>query len=292
MDQGEVDRALSGERPALRSASLAAYFSLTFVAAWGLWIAAASLTPTSLSPATRGLFFMPGTFAPGFVALWMTVRAEGAAGVRALLDRLFRWRVGPQWYVFAVVSVAAAKLASAIAHRAVEGSWPAFEPLPWYVLLVATAFSTPSQAGEEIGWRGYALPRLASRMGLGPASIVLGVIWAAWHLPFFYMPGTGMTGQPFLPYLLAVTAISVAMAGLYWRTGGSLLLVMIMHAAVNNLASIVPSDELDATDPLAVQLSPLAWITTAALWAIAACFLVWMRRSGAVLTAAPTGPSS
>jgi membrane protease YdiL (CAAX protease family) len=91
-------------------------------------------------------------------------------------------------------------------------------------MTMAIVFSTPLQAGEEIGWRGFALPHLSRRLGLASASIVLGVIWASWHLPFFFIPGTDKSGQSFAVYLVTVTAVSVAMAWLFWRTNGSLLL--------------------------------------------------------------------
>jgi membrane protease YdiL (CAAX protease family) len=57
------------------------------------------------------------------------------------------------------------------------------------VIAIATLLSTPVQAGEEIGWRGYALPALATRFGLGPVSILVGLAWGIWHLPFFFLPG-------------------------------------------------------------------------------------------------------
>jgi membrane protease YdiL (CAAX protease family) len=70
------------------------------------------------------------------------------------------------------------------------------------------------QVGEELGWRGYALPRLARRFGLGGASLVLGVLWAGWHLPLFYMLGGDTVGQSFPLFVCQVTALSVAIAWL------------------------------------------------------------------------------
>jgi membrane protease YdiL (CAAX protease family) len=120
---------------------------------------------------------------------------------------------------------------------------------------------------------------MVARLGLGPASVLLGVIWATWHLPLFFMPRTDTLGQSFPLYLLQVTAISVAMAWLYWKTGSSLLLVMILHAAVNNTKDIVPSAVIGATNPFALSTSPVAWLTVALLWICAAYFLVRMRRA-------------
>src|SRR5207245_3974942 len=122
-----------------------------------------------------------------------------------------------------------------------RGGWPRFGAEPWYGILAAIGLSTPFQAGEEIGWRGYALPRLATRFGLGRASVLLGLIWAAWHLPQFFIPEVDTYGQSFFVYALQVTALSVAMAWLYARTNGSMLLVMFLHSALTNSKVIVQS---------------------------------------------------
>jgi membrane protease YdiL (CAAX protease family) len=143
-------------------------------------------------------------------------------------------------------------------------------------MAVAIVFSTWVQAGEELGWRGYALPRLAARLGLGPAGILLGVIWATWHLPLFFILGGDTVGQSFPVYLLQVTALSVAMTWLYWKTDGSLLLVMVMHAAINNTKDIVPSAAPGATHPFALSGSLVAWLTLVLLWIAAAAFLFQM----------------
>jgi len=276
--------------PRSRAVSLVAFFGLTFLLAWTLWMAAATLTASaSLSLEARALFFLPGTFAPGIVALWLTARAAGRAGTQALLNRVTQWQVPARWYVFAVSYMAAAKLAAALSYRVITGEWPVFGRLSWFLLPAAIAFSTVFQAGEEIGWRGYALPWLASAIGLGPAGVLLGIIWACWHLPLFFIAGTDSTGQSFPPYLLSVTALSVAMAWLYARTHGSLLLVMLMHAAINNTAAIVSSAGTDVTNPFALSTSPVAWLTTAVLWAGAAYLLVRMSTERRGETALATG---
>ena len=139
--------------------------------------------------------------------------------------------------------MAAVKLIVALLHRVLLGAWPRFGDEAWYVMIAATIFSliVGGQTGEEIGWRGFALPRLAARFGYGIGSIVLGVIWALWHLPLFFVRDADTYGQSFFLYTLQVIAISVAMAWLYQRTNGSLLLTMLMHAAINNTKDIVPS---------------------------------------------------
>src|SRR5262245_53544396 len=221
---------------------LVAFFLFTFAVSWTVWLGTNLLLasePSAALTGASGVFLLLGAIAPSLVALMLTARTAGHSGVTALLSRIAILPAGARWYVFATGYMASIKVAVVLLHKLMTGTWPAtMGTTPWYVMAMATVFSTPVQAGEEIGWRGYALPRLASRLGLGVASVVLGVIWASWHLPLFFIPG-GNVGESFPTYPLAVTAISVAMAWLYWRTGGSLLLTMLMHAAVNNTASIV-----------------------------------------------------
>jgi hypothetical protein len=215
--------------------------------------------------------------APAVVALALTARDEGQAGVRALLARMAILPAQVRWYVFAAGFMAAVKLGVVLLYRTVTGAWPMVGATPWYIMAVATVFSTPVQAGEEVGWRGYALPRLARRFGLPAASLLLGVIWAAWHLPLFFIPGSNSV-ESFPMYVPAVTAISVVMAWLYWRTNGSLLLTMLMHAAINNSASIVRAP---AQNPFAVTPSLIGALTVALLWIPAGYALARMQAADA-----------
>jgi membrane protease YdiL (CAAX protease family) len=257
--------------------SLVNFFVLTYAVMWTSFITVAALGIPAHSPVGVPLLLL-GAFAPSMVALWLTARAEGDTGVRALLRRVLDWRVPARWYLFAAGYVAAIKLAVALLHRVAAGAWPRFGDEPWYLIPVAIAFSTPFQAGEEIGWRGYALPRLAARFGLERASLLLGLIWACWHLPQFFILEADTYGQSFFLYLLQVIALSVAMTWLYAHTNGSLLLVMLMHAAMNNSKDIVPSAVPGATNTFGLSASLVAWLTVALLWICAAYFLARMPR--------------
>ena len=262
--------------------SLLKFFSLTFIVSWGLWIAADFIqgiaTPEQAGlQAISGSLYLVGVFAPGLVALALTAGSDGRRGVSSLLRRTLAGAVEARWYVFALGYMVAIKLVSALMLRVATGEWPAFGQESVFLMALAIPLSTPVQAGEEVGWRGYALPRLSQRLGLSGASVLLGIIWALWHLPFFLMADTDKSGQSFPMYLLSVTAMSVAMAWLYWRTNQSLLLVMLMHAAVNNTKDIVPSAVSGATDTFSFGASQVAWLSVAFLWICAAYFLVRMR---------------
>ncbi len=269
---------------------LLAYFLLTFLVTWSVWFAAAGLA----APGNTGFFggrgpvFLLGVFAPALVALALTAHAEGRAGVMRLLARIGHWRVGVRWYAFAIGFFAVIKLVAALVHRIVTDEWPPFGDTPVPLILAGIAVSTWAQAGEELGWRGFALPRLAEYVGLGGASLVLGAVWAAWHLPLFVLPDSGSTGQSFPAYLLQVMALSAVLAFVYWKTGGSLLLVMLMHASVNNTTGIVPAAIGGAVTPIFLRGSLVAWATVALSWAVATLLLVRMRRADiqALLTSA------
>lgn len=260
------------------------FFSLTYAVSWTFWMAAGAISGGRLPDepalaALAGALFLLGTFAPALVALALTERAEGRVATRALLNRVFEWRVSMRWYVFAIGYFPAIKLSAALTHRVVTGAWPRFGFEAWYIIPAAILVSTWVQAGEEIGWRGYALPRLSDRFGLALASVLLGIVWASWHLPLFFVEATSTSGQSFPLYVLQVTAVSVAAAWLYWRTGGSLLLVMLLHAAVNNTRDIVPSAVPGATNPFALSTSLVGWLTAAFLWIAAVYFLVRMPKT-------------
>lgn len=253
---------------------LLAFFALTYVITWSCWTAALAI---SSAPLLAGALFLFGTFAPAIVAIALTDRIAGRSATETLAGRVFRWRVGASWYLFAIAYIPVIKLTAAIVYRVTTGAWPRFGVEPWYLMALVIPFSTMVQAGEEIGWRGYALPGLSKRFGLPAAGVILGVIWASWHLPLFFARQSDTYGQSFPLYLLQVTALSVAAAYLYWRTQGSLLLVMLMHAAVNNIKDIVPSAVPGATNPFAFSASPIAWTTVGLLWLVAAYLLIQMR---------------
>src|SRR5215468_486300 len=171
------------------------FFLLTFALTWTAWLAPAALGASGNAVfGVGGPVFLLGVFAPGIVGLALTARREGRAGVARLVARIGRWQVGVPFYVFAVGYMPTTRLVAALIHRVVKGGWPAFGGTPVLVMLGAILVSIWVQAGEEVGWRGYALPRLAKHLGLSGASIVLGFVWALWHLPLFFLQGSGSEG--------------------------------------------------------------------------------------------------
>jgi membrane protease YdiL (CAAX protease family) len=253
------------------------FFLLTYAMMWTCFLSVAFSGISAQTPLGGGLLLL-GTFAPSIMALALTAYTEGKGAALQLLNRVMNPPAAMRWYVFAVTFIPIVKLVAAIVHRGVLGVWPRFGTEPLWLLPLAVAFSTPFQIGEELGWRGFALPRLAARLGFGGGSVLLGIVWAFWHVPQFFVREADTYGQSFLIFLLQVMALSVVMAWLYVRVEGSLLPLMVMHAAVNNTKDIVPSATPGATNSFtSLHASPIAWLTVAILGLAAVWFLTQMK---------------
>jgi membrane protease YdiL (CAAX protease family) len=262
--------------------SVAKFFLLTFVVTWTCYGTALEIarrsTSSSLSFEVHALVLI-GTFAPSLVALALTALYGGRSDVGALIARIFQFHVKARWYLFAVSYMVVIKLAAALAHRALLGAWPRFGQESPAIIIAAIIFSTPFQSGEEIGWRGYALPRMAESMGFRAASLLLGVVWALWHLPLFFLPGADTYLQSFPVWGLEVVALSVAITWLYTHVEGSLLLTMLMHSAINQTIGIVPSASSHPTNAFSLHVSSVMWLTAALVWIAATYFLVRMPKA-------------
>jgi uncharacterized protein len=164
------------------------FFVLAYAAAWAAFVPGAALANAGgTSAQLAGVLFLIGAVSPAFVAIGVVARTQGTSAVGPWLRSLFARRAAIHWYVFAVAFIVVLKLTAAVLLRLAAGEWPRFGGTGWHVMTGAILVSMWVQAGEEVGWRGYALPRLAARIGLGPASLVLGVVWALWHLPLFFV---------------------------------------------------------------------------------------------------------
>ncbi len=116
--------------------------------------------------------------------------------------------------------------------------------------------------GEEIGWRGFAMPRLVARLGWVGGTLVLGVLWASWHLPMFLVPGSSQHGTSFSGYLVVVVSWTFLMAFLWSRTR-SLLAPMIFHGALNLWA--FTTSQPDEAQPITRIVYAIVAVTIAVL---------------------------
>jgi membrane protease YdiL (CAAX protease family) len=256
------------------AAGLLCFFAISYAVTWTAFITVARWIPAQTAAGYALVLF--GAYTPGLVALVLTARTEGRRGVRDLLRRIAIVDVPLRLYLLAVTFIAVIKVTAALLHRFIVGAWPPFGAESLALIPFAIALSTPFQAGEEIGWRGFALPRLANRFGLRVASLLLGVIWAFWHLPQFYIAGADTYHQSFVVWALQIVAISVAFAWLYAKSGGSLLLVMLMHSAINNSKDIVVSGAATPPGVFSVNAPLIVWLVLGLLWIAGVYFLARM----------------
>jgi membrane protease YdiL (CAAX protease family) len=179
--------------------------------------------------------------AVSLVALWgpavaalVTSALTGSDALRHLRERCTRWRVPLHYYLLALLApLFISALASAFEYIA-AGRGPV-HPMP-ISPLQAVVFDLV--AGEEIGWRGFALPLLLTRTGPWRASAAIGGIWALWHFPLFRMATMPQFGSPFLPFVGYTIALSLILTLLARKTGGSVVIATLFHGAVNTLGFV------------------------------------------------------
>jgi membrane protease YdiL (CAAX protease family) len=203
----------------VRKHPLIAFFVLAYLLTWWIY-------PLLKFSPLLGIF---GLFGPALAAIIMAAVTEGKAGVKALLSRVVLWRVSLPWYVVAlglptVLSVATAALAYLVGTTEFIRVG-ALMPIE-LVLFIAIV-------GEELGWRGYALPRLLEKRSPLMASVILGVLWGLWHIPTFLVPGTPQYGLPMSAFVLLTVEYSILMTWVFLHTRGSVLIATLFHGAIN-----------------------------------------------------------
>jgi membrane protease YdiL (CAAX protease family) len=220
---------------AARRYGLILYFVTAYAWTWLFQMLSALMVRHTINlPLSGELVETIGLLGPALAALGVTAYESGGAGLRALLGQLLRWRVRPIWYAVALGGPLLLTLAIAVLYRATGGVLPASVPLPLPLPLLLLLFFVyvglfHGGLDEELGWRGYALPRLQQRYGALTASLILGVIWAGWHLPAWLLPDSTQAGLSFSVFLVSVVATSIIFTWLYDSTGGSLLLIIVLH---------------------------------------------------------------
>ena len=221
----------------LKQNPILAYFGLTFLIAWAIWLPLGILAPE------QTLFTLPGAWSPTISAVILIQFSEGREGVRSFLKKVFHWRVGIGWYLIVLFSVALIAylgigLGMLFGVPAPQLTLPAGLPRSALIAFLPIFFVANIFVGgplaEDIGWRGYILPKLREQMPALKASLLIGIVWAIWHLPFFLFPGWRFIvgGIPFIWFALLTTGWSVLFAWVYVNTE-SILMPVLFHAAIN-----------------------------------------------------------
>jgi membrane protease YdiL (CAAX protease family) len=217
---------------------LVAYFTLAYALSWCVFVPLA-LSAQGLIPPLPGWIHFLGAFGPLLAAFIVSAASSGLGGLRDLLGRMLRWRVGWLWWPVALLSPGLLFLVSALILRLVTGAWPEFRSfghiaefpaLPWWAGWIV--WTLTFGLGEETGWRGFALPRLQNGRSARNATLILGLLWAGWHIPtFFYNYELSIISV--VAFLVSILSGAVVFTWLYNSSGGSLLMVILWHGAFN-----------------------------------------------------------
>jgi uncharacterized protein len=176
---------------------------------------------------------------PTISGLILTFAIGGTDGVKSILLRFLKWKVSPLWYIAASALLwipLLFGLVYTVLGFPAPGLAAGLTPLFLIGQIAFTLYSGP--LAEEAGWRGFALPRLQQRFGALTSSLILGVLWACWHLPFYGQAGGG-AGIPFPAYAALVLVVSIFITWIYNNTGGSLLLCVLAHFSFNASSAFV-----------------------------------------------------
>jgi membrane protease YdiL (CAAX protease family) len=219
------------------------FFLLACALSWAAWVPLARAATSNAGTQAGGLRYLHliGALGPLTAAYLVTVCSERLPGIRELTRRVFDWRVGWQWLTFALAGPTLLYLLAALGIGVVSGSWSGlsrysesaeYPELPrilyWTSSIVFYGF------GEEVGWRGYLIPRLQTRLSSLGAAVLFTPFWALWHLPLFWAaPGLlQMDGPGIAGWLLSLALGSVLLSWLFNATG-SVLPAAIFHGTID-----------------------------------------------------------
>jgi uncharacterized protein len=223
----------SPREPSVRSVWV--FFALTFAIAWGgmgLTFLFQEAVEAALGPmgASHPLFIL-AVWAPAISAILLVLFHGGLPGLRRFLSRLFLWRAPVGWYLLMLVGLPAISFLGAALAGNLTREALVQPPLP--ELLAMIGFMLILGPMEELGWRGYALPLLQRVMAPVWAGLVVGAVWALWHVPAFFLSGTPQSTWQVLPFLLGATAVSVILTGFFNAARGSILVAVLFHWQLN-----------------------------------------------------------
>lgn len=248
------------------------YFVLTFFLSWLIWVPLAlnhlGLVQLNLSTGFVQVVRLFGTLGPALAATLVALLEGGRAGERALWASLGRWRVNWRWYVAACLVYPVVLLLVAWGYR----QWPGAAPLPFQPVTLGNVVFIGlmlfvAVLGEEVGWRGFALPRLQQHRTALAASLLLGTLWTAWHLPFWIVLDE-LARFGWTHWLLGWAYIVAGTIYLTWlmnNTGNSLLLAVLFHWTLNLVSgAYLP---LTTVVPAYAAFIVVAWIIAAGLLA-------------------------
>ncbi|MGH3250907.1 MAG: CPBP family intramembrane glutamic endopeptidase [Trebonia sp.] len=227
---------------------------------------------------------LPGAYlGPLFSAFLVTAVTQGKAGLRVWRARLFHWRVGGRWYAFALLGIPALLVLGLLPLAPVH-SFSLTLPLAYATQLIGQMIFTG--VAEEPGWRDFALPRLQSRYGPLPGTLILAAVWTGWHIPLFFTDWASGFGGGSLPsfalFALTGLVLSIIITWTFNHTNESLPVAMLVHVSYNTFLSV-------ASPAIFPSLGSLEGLTAPLIGLGALAVVIVIRTRGRLGYRAPAG---
>jgi membrane protease YdiL (CAAX protease family) len=219
----------------MKTRTIIPFLAITFGLSWG--IAALLIFFTDQMVAIFGEItnsnplYILMAYSPGIAGAFLVWRHYGLKGLGSFFRRLTLWRMPRVWWLFLIVGIPIIAYLAAALKGTISDPFP-FSP--WYLVFPALAQGFFLGTIEEFGWRGLALPLLQRKMAPFWAGLIVGIIWAAWHIPAFLMSGLQYSSWSAVPYFGGVIALSVIITPLFNSARGSLLIAYLYHFQMMN----------------------------------------------------------
>jgi len=278
-------------RGVINNFSVPLFFLLTFGWSWGCWLSRSRILDTYqdvLQGAESILFVgaipifirigfavatLTATFGPAISAIILTAAIDGKSGLREFFGRVVNWRVGLRYYL-AVFLIPPIMVIVQFAIFTLLGGKPQTNIENYSFLAVLgmyTNFFFIAGGQEELGFRGFAQPKLQEKFSPVITSLILGVLWFFWHLPLYlWMPGVPQYGQNLFYGLLELVSFCFTYTWIYNRTQ-SILLPMLLHATFNTVQTFL-STSFSHPHPSGFHI---AWLSLIVPYAVLGVWLVW-----------------
>ncbi len=219
---------------------LAVYFTLAFAISWLIFSPGVAAAFGLLDIEFNGnLLALLGSFGPLLAAIIVTTATKSKTGVRHIFRNLLNWQIKANWWAAALLLLAGLFAVSALLALLTGGAAPNLGTGTYLIELAL--FLLITAVGEEVGWRGFALPKLQQTRSPLQASLILSLFWWLWHLPFYWTYPPAMAGVEQIGFLAAFgilqlvvcIALGLLCAWVYNGSRGALIMPVLLHASWN-----------------------------------------------------------
>ena len=222
----------------IKQKPLLSFFLLTFLISWAVSF------PVVFIPAWPEILLFSMSFVPAIAAIIIVSITGKKPAVLTLLQSLKQWRVAWYWYLIVFFGPAVTMLVTIFVFQTIgmlpNGASFPLSNLSWnhlFFLVGILFYQIVIVWGEELGWRGYALPALQKKIHPILAAVVLGVIWGIWHLPYFFIPGSQHENMSLIFFIVSTVGYSLIYTWIFNGSKGSTLIMSLFHAANNTTVS-------------------------------------------------------